>query len=54
LGARCFTCRKSDKGGLVFGGSLDLYNSYAQRGNSATVESVMEAACAMVAACLAV
>jgi len=24
---------QSDKGGLVFGGSLDLYNSYAQRGN---------------------
>ncbi len=24
---------QSDKGGLVFGGPLDLYNSYAQRGN---------------------
>ncbi|MEQ1753265.1 MAG: sarcosine oxidase subunit beta family protein [Micropepsaceae bacterium] len=24
---------QSDKGGLVFGGALDLYNSYAQRGN---------------------
>ena len=40
----------SDKGGLVFGGSLDFYNSYAQRGNLQTVESVMEAACAMVPA----
>ncbi|MCZ4289012.1 sarcosine oxidase subunit beta family protein [Hoeflea alexandrii] len=48
FGAALFYMSQSDKGGLVFGGSLDLYNSYAQRGNLATVESVMEAACAMV------
>ena len=36
-----------DEGGLVFGGSLDGYNSYAQRGNLATVEHVAEAGKAM-------
>jgi heterotetrameric sarcosine oxidase beta subunit len=33
---------QSDKGGLVFGGSLDGYNSYAQRGNFPTVRNVAE------------
>ena len=28
-----FYISQSDKGGLVFGGDLDGYNSYAQRGN---------------------
>jgi sarcosine oxidase, beta subunit family, heterotetrameric form len=32
---------QSDKGGLVFGGDLDGYNSYAQRGNLPLVEEVM-------------
>ncbi|MFP3443036.1 FAD-dependent oxidoreductase, partial [Pantoea sp. SIMBA_133] len=36
-------------GGLVFGGSLDFYNSYAQRGNLPTVEDVMSEICAMFA-----
>jgi sarcosine oxidase subunit beta len=31
---------QSDKGGLVFGGSLDGYNSYAQRGNLPMVREV--------------
>jgi heterotetrameric sarcosine oxidase beta subunit len=31
---------QSDKGGLVFGGSLDGYNSYAQRGNLPIVHEV--------------
>ncbi|WP_373354399.1 sarcosine oxidase subunit beta family protein [Pseudoroseicyclus sp. CXY001] len=35
---------QSDKGGLVFGGDLDFYPSYAQRGNLPGVEQVMEAA----------
>lgn len=35
---------QSDKGGLVFGGDLDYYASYAQRGNLPTKEHVMEAA----------
>jgi sarcosine oxidase subunit beta len=32
---------QSDKGELVFGGSLDLYPSYAQRGNLPIVEHVV-------------
>ncbi|MGZ9812248.1 sarcosine oxidase subunit beta family protein [Pseudoroseicyclus sp. H15] len=35
---------QSDKGGLVFGGDLDFYPSYAQRGNLPGVEQVMDAA----------
>lgn len=38
---------QSDKGGLVFGGDLDKYNSYAQRGNLPVVEDVMTSAVAM-------
>ena len=33
FGAGHFYVSQSDKGGLVFGGDLDGYNSYAQRGN---------------------
>jgi methylglutamate dehydrogenase subunit A len=32
---------QSDKGGLVFGGDIDGYNTYAQRGNLPIVEDVM-------------
>ena len=32
---------QSDRGGLVFGGSLDLYNSYAQRGNTPVAMKVI-------------
>ncbi|MCR8723197.1 sarcosine oxidase subunit beta family protein [Frigidibacter sp. ROC022] len=39
-----FYISQSDKGGLVFGGDLDLYASYAQRGNLPMAEHVMEAA----------
>ncbi len=39
-----FYISQSDKGGLVFGGDLDFYASYAQRGNLARQEQVMEAA----------
>jgi sarcosine oxidase subunit beta len=42
FGAGHFYCSQSDKGGLVFGGDLDGYNSYAQRGNLPTVEDVCE------------
>ena len=38
-----FYISQSDKGGLVFGGDLDFYASYAQRGNLPTVEHVIEA-----------
>ena len=34
---------QSDKGGLVFGGDIDMYSSYASRGNLPMVEHVMEA-----------
>jgi sarcosine oxidase subunit beta len=34
---------QSDKGGLVFGGALDLYPSYAQRGNMLVATRVMSA-----------
>ena len=36
-----FYMNQSDKGGLVFGGDIDGYNSYAQRGNLPIVEDVM-------------
>lgn len=38
-----FYISQSDKGGLVFGGDLDMYASYAARGNLAGVEHVMQA-----------
>jgi sarcosine oxidase subunit beta len=47
FGAGHFYISQSDKGGLVFGGDIDGYNSYAQRGNLATVEHVFEAGLAM-------
>ncbi|MEM1342127.1 MAG: sarcosine oxidase subunit beta family protein, partial [Pseudomonadota bacterium] len=40
-GAGHFYISQSDKGGLVFGGDIDGYNSYAQRGNLPVVEDVM-------------
>jgi len=36
-----FYINQSDKGGLVFGGDIDGYNSYAQRGNLPIVEDVI-------------
>jgi methylglutamate dehydrogenase subunit A len=38
---------QSDKGSLVFGGDIDGYNSYAQRGNLPVVEDVMSEAAAL-------
>ncbi len=38
-----FYISQSDKGGLVFGGDLDFYASYAARGNLPMVEHVAEA-----------
>ncbi|PJE33338.1 Sarcosine oxidase subunit beta [Pseudooceanicola marinus] len=43
-----FYISQSDKGGLVFGGDLDMYPSYAQRGNLPTAEHVMEAGMALM------
>jgi sarcosine oxidase subunit beta len=43
-----FYISQSDKGGLVFGGDLDFYASYASRGNLPMVEHVMEAGMTLV------
>lgn len=48
FGVGHFYISQSDKGGLVFGGDLDGYNSYAQRGNLPMVEHVIEAGIAML------
>ena len=40
FGAGHLYVSQSDKGGLVFGGDIDGYNSYAQRGNLPVVEDV--------------
>jgi heterotetrameric sarcosine oxidase beta subunit len=48
FGAGLFYISQSDKGGLVFGGSLDGYNTYAQRGNLPVVEGTCEIAMAML------
>jgi methylglutamate dehydrogenase subunit A len=48
FGAGHFYISQSDKGGLVFGGDLDGYNSYAQRGNLPLIEHVMSAGMAMM------
>ena len=41
FGAGHLYVSQSDKGGLVFGGDIDGYNTYAQRGNLHVVEEVM-------------
>ena len=48
FGAGHFYISQSDKGGLVFGGDLDGYNSYAQRGNMPTVEDICEGGMAVM------
>ncbi|HEY7749436.1 MAG TPA: sarcosine oxidase subunit beta family protein [Aestuariivirgaceae bacterium] len=48
FGAGHFYVSQSDKGGLVFGGDLDGYNSYARRGNLPMMEHVVEAGVAMI------
>jgi len=48
FGAAHFYISQSDKGGLVFGGGLDGWNSYAQRGNLPVVEHVWSAGLAMM------
>ncbi len=45
-----FYISQSDKGGLVFGGDLDMYASYAARGNLPLVEHVAEAAMTLMPA----
>lgn len=50
FGAGHFYISQSDKGGLVFGGDIDGYNSYAQRGNLPVVEDVCEGGMAIMPA----
>ncbi len=48
FGAGHFYVSQSNKGGLVFGGDIDGYNSYAQRGNLPVVEDVCEGGMAIM------
>jgi sarcosine oxidase subunit beta len=50
FGAGHFYISQSDKGGLVFGGDIDGYNSYAQRGNLPVAEDVCEGGMALMPA----
>lgn len=50
FGAGHFYISQSDKGGLVFGGDLDGYNSYAQRGNLPMVAHIAQCGMAMLPA----
>ena len=50
FGAGHFYISQSDKGGLVFGGGLDGWNSYAQRGNLPVVDHVWAAGIALMPA----
>ena len=50
FGAGHFYISQSDKGGLVFGGDIDGYNSYAQRGNLPVIEDVCEGGMALMPA----
>lgn len=48
FGAGHFYISQSDKGGLVFGGDIDGYNSYASRGNLPVLEDVCEGGMAIM------
>lgn len=48
FGAGHFYISQSDKGGLVFGGDIDGYNSYAQRGNLPIVEDTCSEAVSLI------
>ncbi len=48
MGMGHFYISQSDKGGLVFGGDIDGYNTYAQRGGLPTCSHVLEAGMTMM------
>ena len=48
VGGAHFYISQSDKGSMVFGGDLDWYKSYAQRGNLPIVQDCAEAAMAIL------
>jgi sarcosine oxidase subunit beta len=50
FGGGHFYVSQSDKGGMVFGGDLDGYNSYAQRGNLPMIQHVAQAGVSMLPA----
>jgi heterotetrameric sarcosine oxidase beta subunit len=47
-GAELFYLSQSDKGGLVFGGHIDGFNTYTQRGQMPKVQSVAECAVSLM------
>ena len=49
-GAELFYISQSDKGGLVFGGHIDGFNTYTQRGQLPKVQTVMECLVALIPA----
>ena len=48
FGAELFYISQSDKGGLVFGGHIDGFNTYTQRGQFPKVQTVAECAVALI------
>jgi Glycine/D-amino acid oxidases (deaminating) len=48
FGAELFYLSQSDKGGLVFGGHIDGFNTYTQRGQFPKVQTVAECAVAVM------
>jgi len=46
--ATYFYVSQSDKGGLVFGGHIDRYNSYAQRGNLANIAETTQGLASLI------
>ncbi|MDE2304037.1 MAG: sarcosine oxidase subunit beta family protein [Gammaproteobacteria bacterium] len=50
FGAELFYISQSDRGGMVFGGHIDGFNSYTQRGQLAKARTVAECAVALIPA----
>jgi sarcosine oxidase subunit beta len=48
FGAELFYISQSDKGGMVFGGHIDGFNTYTQRGQFAKIQTVAECAVALI------
>jgi len=48
VGGAHFYISQSDKGGMVFGGDIDWYKSYAQKGNLPIVQDVAECALSLL------
>ncbi len=48
FGAELFYISQSDKGGMVFGGHIDGFNTYTQRGQFPKVQTIAECAVALI------